>query len=78
MRVFHGVIVDLGTGTVEELRMRLEDGVELLAAGHRADLEDVVHDIAAALLGRSIVLGPALPESRVRNGTRVHCLGPAR
>lgn len=78
MRVFHSVIIDLEAGTVAELRMRLEDGVGMLTAGRGADLEDVVHDIAAALLGRSIVLGPALPESQVANGVRVHCLGPGQ
>lgn len=78
MRVFHSVIIDLDAGTVAELKMRLEDGIGMLSSGRGADLEDVVHDIATALLGRSIVLGPALPESTVPNGVRVHCLGPTR
>lgn len=79
MRVFHGVIITCKAETMAELRMRLDDGFEMLAAAqHDADLEDVVHDIAAALLGRSITLGPVLPESTVPNGVRVHCLDQAR
>lgn len=93
MRAFHEIVF-MGNGESSELLAatlveRVEVGFVLLsgiqqAQGHvdvetlLRELEDVVQDVAVALLGRSVTLGPELPASQVRNGVRVHCLGPMR
>jgi len=64
----------MGMGEASEagvvaLRKRLADGVSISSglqqgggeAVDRAELEDIVKDIAAALLGRDITIGLALP-----------------
>ena len=77
MRTFHEVIVSVvgNEVMVSELKVRLDEGIRMLDGPRGQELEDVVHDIAVALLGRSIALGPVLGRSGVTNGTRVHGLG---
>ena len=74
VRAFHGVVVTADAVVVAELRMRLEDGLAMLSGSRGPELEDVVRDLAAALLGRSVSLGPVLPECGVPNGVWVHGL----
>lgn len=74
MRAFHSIVVLADAGVVTELRMRFEDGLAMLSGPRGPELEDVISDLAAALLGRSVTLGPVLPECGVSNGVWVHGL----
>lgn len=78
MRTFHTTIVPAEVFRIAELRLRFEDGLALAISQGSGDreheIEDVILDLAAALLGRSVQLGPALPSSAVPNGVRVHGL----
>lgn len=78
MRTFHATIVPAEVFRIAELRLRFEDGLALAISAPERDrereIEDVILDLAAALLGRSVQLGPALPSSTVPNGVRVHGL----
>lgn len=84
MRLFHGLLF-LGSGDFskkecEALHNRLDNGLELSSYGQQGpmpgelllDLEEVVKDIAAALLGRNIEFTDALPyPSEPRNLTPI-------
>ena len=79
MRTFHSIIVATEVERIAELRLRFEDGLALAISRTQqehelSELEDVILDVAAALLGRSVQLGQPLPCSSVPNGIRVHGL----
>jgi hypothetical protein len=72
--MYHGMIVIVGDDRDADARARLIARLGEALEPSASDIEDVVSDIAMALLGRSITFGPAAPSSPVPNGVRVHGL----
>lgn len=76
MRMYHSLIMIVGDGrdADADARARLIARLDEALEPSTTDIEDVVSDIAIALLGRSITFGPAAPSSPVPNGMRVRGL----